>query len=255
MLLSGSGEETPVDRTFARVLVVAVSALAVAGAACTEGGGSEADPGGTPSGSRSEDPETVTPIPEGQSLMDPGSYLAQTEPAITLTTTTPWYGAANVPRFVVFGQLDHFPYAELYLLNLEQVVRNPGDPGDPWKLRQPPDDLLGWLVDHVGMEVVGEVAPVEIGGFPGRQADLRVPSDAVCAPEHTRPFPEACLLFFTLPGEPEVFPFAKGMAYRITVLPDVAGETVTLLYTDYAQRFDDRIEPADEVVRSIEFDV
>ena len=255
MLSSGSGEETPVGRTFVRVLVVvAVSALAVAGAACTEGGGSDADPG-TPSGSQSESPETVTPIPEGQSLMDPGSYLAQTEPAIILTTTTPWYGAANVPRFVVFGQLDHFPYAELYLLNLEQVVRNPGDPGDPWKLRQPPDDLLGWLVDHAGMEVVGEVAPVKIGGFPGQQADLRVPSDARCAPEHTRPFPEACLLFFTLPGEPLVFPFAKGMAYRITVLPDVAGETVTLLYTDYAQRFDDRIEPANEVVRSIEFDV
>ena len=254
MLPSGSGEETPVDRTFVRALVVAVSALVVAGAACTESDG-ESDPGGTQSSSRSSSSETVTPIPEGQSLMDPGSYLAQTEPAITLTTTTPWYGAANVPRFVVLGQLDHFPYAELYLLNLEQVVQNPGDPGDPWKLRQPPDDLLGWLVDHAGMEVVGEVGPVEIGGFPGQQADLRVPSDAGCAPEHTRPFPEACLLFFTLPGEPSVFPLAKGMAYRITVLPDVAGETVTLLYTDYAQRFDDRIEPADEVVRSIEFDV
>lgn len=29
-------------------------------------------------------------IPEGQSLMDPGSYLAQTSPAITLTTTSTW---------------------------------------------------------------------------------------------------------------------------------------------------------------------
>ena len=243
------------DRTFVRGrVVVAVSALALVVAACS-GDDGVSDPGGTPSGSPSVASETVTPIPEGQSLMDPGSYLAQTEPNIILTTTTPWYGAANVPGFVVLGQLDHFPYAELYLLNLEQVVRNPGDPGDPWMLRQPPDDLLGWLVNHAGMEVVGEVAPVEIGGFPGQQANLRVPSDARCAPEHTRPFPEACLLFFTLPGEPLVFPFAKGMAYRITVLPDVAGETVTLLYTDYAQRFDDRIEPADEVVRSIEFDV
>jgi len=87
------------DRTFERVLVVvAVSALAVAVAACTEGGGSEADPGGTPPGSRSEAPETVIPIPEGQSLMDPGRYMAQTQPPITLTTTTPWYGAANVLR-------------------------------------------------------------------------------------------------------------------------------------------------------------
>ena len=243
------------DRTFRRVLVVvAAFVLAVAGAACTEGDG-VADQGGTPSSSRSGTSETVTPIPEGQSLMDPGSYLAQTDPAITLTTTTPWYGAANIPGFVVLGQLDRFPYAELFLLNIEEVVRDPGDPGDPWKLRQPPEDLLGWLVDHSGMEVVGEVVPVEIGGFAGQQADLRVPSDAECAPEHTRPFPEACLLFFAISGEPPVFPFAKGMAYRITVLPDVAGETVTLVYTDYPDRFDGRGEVADEVVRSIEFDV
>ena len=115
--------------------------------------------------------------------------------------------------------------------------------------------LLGWLVDTAGMEVVSEVVPVEIGGFPGRQADLRVPSDAECAPENTRPFPEACLLFFATGGAPPVFLFAKGMAYRITVLPDVAGETVTLLYADSARGFDERVEVADEVVRSIEFDI
>ena len=53
-----------------------------------------------------------------------------------------------------------------------------------------------------------------------------------------------------------MFPFAKGMAYRVTVLPDVEGETVTLLYTDYVgPHFDERAAVADEVVRSIEFDV
>lgn len=243
------------DRTFVRVLVVvAVSALAVAGPACTEGGG-ESDQGGAPSSSRSATTETVTPIPEGQSLMDPGSYLAQTDPNIILTTTTPWYEAANLPGFVVLGQLDHFPYSELFMVNIEEVVRNPGDPGDPLKLRPAPDDLLGWLVDGAGMEVVGEVAPVEIDGFEGQQADLRVRSDAGCAPENTRPFPEACLLFFTTPPEPPVYAFAKGVVYRITVLPDVAGETVTLLYTDYAERLGERAKVADEVVGSMEFDV
>ena len=177
------------NQTFVRVLVViAVSALAVAGAACAGGDGGS-DQGGTPSGSRSSASETITPIPEGQSLMDPGSYLAQTEPAITLTTTTPWYGAANTPGFVDFGQLDHFPYAELLLLNLDEVVRDPSDPGDPLRLRPAPEDLLGWLVDQAGMEIVGEVDPVEIGGFPGQQADIRVRSDADCAPKDTRPFP------------------------------------------------------------------
>ena len=243
------------DRTSVRVMIaVAVTALTIVAAACA-GGDGVSDPGGTPSRSPSSTAETSTPIPEGQSLMDPGSYLAQTQPNIILTTTTPWYGAANIPGFVDMGQLDHFPYAELILLNIEKVVQNPGDPGDPWKLRPAPDDLLGWLVEHAGMEVVGQVVPVEIDGFTGQQADLRVPSDVGCAPENTRPFPEACLLFFTTPGEPPVFAFAKGMAYRITVLPDVAGETVTLLFTDDPRRFDERVEVADEVVRSIEFDV
>jgi hypothetical protein len=243
-----------VDRTFVRVVAIVVSAFAVVGAACS-GGDGVADLGGAPSGSPSIASETVTPIPEGQSLMDPGSYLAQTEPNIILTTTTPWYGAANTPGFVVFGQLDHFPYSEFFLLNLEEVVRDPGDPGDPLKLRPAPDDLLGWLVDRAGMEVVGEVAPVEIDGYQGRQADLRVRSDAGCAPKNTRPFPEACLLFFTTPPEPPVYAFAKGVVYRMTVLPDVAGETVTLLYTDYAERLGERAEVADEVVGSMEFDV
>lgn len=242
------------DRTFARVVAIVVSAFAGVGVACT-GSDGVADPGGAPSGSPSVASETVTPIPEGQSLMDPGTYVAQTEPNIILTTTTPWYGAANIPGFVVFGQLDHFPYSELFLVNIDEVVRNPGDPGDPLKLRPAPDDLLGWLVSGAGMEVVGEVAPVEIGGFQGQQADFRVRSDAGCAPKNTRPFPEACLLFFTTPPEPPVYAFAKGVVYRITVLPDVAGETVTLLYTDYAERLGERAEVADGVVRSIEFDV
>ena len=255
MLPSGMERGSPVNQTFVRVLVVtAVSVLAVAGAACARGDGT-ADAAGTPSSSRSAESETVTPIPEGQSLMDPGSYVAQTEPNITLTTTTPWYGAANSPGFVDLGQLDHFPYAELFLLNLDEVVRDPSDPGDPLRLRPAPEDLFGWLVDQ-GMEIVGKAVPVEIDGFPGRQADIRVPSDAACAPKYTRPFPQACLLFFKTSGEPPEFAFTGWMAYRITVLPDVGGQTVTLLYTDYpGPRFDERAAVADEVVRSIEFDV
>jgi hypothetical protein len=185
-------------RTFERGLAaVAATALLVIGVACS-GGEDAADP--VPrSSSRPRAVETVTPIPEGQSLMDPGSYVAQTNPAITLTTTSTWYGAANVPGFVVMGQLDHFPYSELYLINLDEVVEEPGDPGDPVKLRPVPEDLLGWLVDSAGMEVAGAVTPVEIDGFHGEQADLRVRSDVGCAPKDVRPFPGTCLLFFKIP--------------------------------------------------------
>jgi hypothetical protein len=186
--------------------------------------------------------------------MDPGMYAAQTEPGITVTTTSSWYGASNSPGFVVFGQLDRPPYAELYLLNLEKVVRDPGDPGDPWELRAAPEDLLDWLVRDAGMEVVGEIAPIEVDGYPGRRADLRVQPDAGCAPEGDRPFRQACLLFFPIAGEPPIFALAKGVTYRITELPDVEGESVTVIYLDWGRGYDERAAVADEVVRSLEFD-
>jgi TRAP-type C4-dicarboxylate transport system substrate-binding protein len=43
------------------------------------------------------------------------------------------------------------------------------------------------------------------------------------------------------------------MAYRLIVLPDVEGETVTIIYSDDADHFDERVRVADEVVASIDF--
>ena len=196
------------------------------------------------------------PIPEGQSLMDPGRYVAHVEPNAVITTTTPWYGAANAPGFVVFGQLDHFPYAELDLLNIDEVIEHPADPGDPAKTVPAPEDLFTWFVEDSGAEVVGEPITLQIDGYEAQQVDLRVTSDTECAPESTRPWPEACLLIFAIEGDPPVY--AMGgiwMRYRVVVLPDVDGRTVTFIYSDYAKKFADRVQVADEVIRSITFDV
>ncbi|MEX0985292.1 MAG: hypothetical protein WD096_09635 [Actinomycetota bacterium] len=239
-------------RTLVRML--AIVAIGLSGSGCTGNGGTT-DAVAEPSSPQPSPTEEAAPIPEGQSLMDPGTYAAETEPGITLTTTSPWYGAANVPGFVVFGQLDRPPYAELYLLNLDEVVRDPGEPGNPGNLRPAPEGILDWLVGDAGMEVVGEMSQTEIDGYTGRQADLRVQRDAGCVPEGARPFPQACLLFFPLSGEPHVFALAKGVTYRITELPDVEGEAVTLMYLDWGRGYDERVTVADEVVRSIEFAV
>ena len=196
------------------------------------------------------------PIPEGQSLMDPGSYLAHVEPNAVITTTTPWYGAANAPGFVDFGQLDRFPYAELMLLNIDEVIERPGDPGDPWKTIPAPDDLFTWFVEHSGAEVVGDPVTFEVDGYEAQQVDLRIAPDTKCAPESTRPYPEACLLIFTIEGDPPVFSLSgPWMMYRLVVLPDVDGRTITIIYSDYAKNFADRVPIADEVIRSITFDV
>jgi TRAP-type C4-dicarboxylate transport system substrate-binding protein len=194
--------------------------------------------------------DDAVPIPEGQSLMDPGRYLARTFPEAVITTTTPWYGAANGPGFVDLGQLDEFPYAELYLVNLAEVIADPRAPGDPVETMPVPDDLFAWFVERTGVETVGEPTSVEIDGYEGQQADLRVDA-AACAPRDERPFPEACLSIF--PIGPDVFPFVPVMAYRLYVLPDVEGETVTIIYSDFARNFDERVPVADEVVRSIDF--
>lgn len=193
----------------------------------------------------------AVPIPEGQSLMDPGSYLARIEPEAVITTTTPWYGAANVPGFADFGQLDEFPYAELLFTNLREVVAAPIAPGDPVETMPAPDDLFAWFVERTGVETVGEPISVVIDGYEGQQADVRVGTETPCTPRDERPFPGACLSIF--PIGPDVFPFGRGMAYRLIVLPDVEGETVTIIYSDFAENFAERVQVADEVVHSIDF--
>jgi TRAP-type C4-dicarboxylate transport system substrate-binding protein len=240
-------------RISGRAVVMSV-VVTMLSAACS---GSEEPPEGQtaePSVAASPDVgSTAVPIPEGQSLMDPGTYLARVEPAAEITTTTPWYGAANVPGFVTFGQLDEFPYAELMMMNLEEVIADPANPGDPLETMPAPDDLFAWFVEDTGTETVGEPTAVEIDGYDGQQADLRLPADAPCAPKDERPFRQACRLVF--PIGPEVFPWASAMAYRLTVLPDVEGHTVTIIYSDLAQNFEVRVQVAQEVVDSIEFDV
>jgi TRAP-type C4-dicarboxylate transport system substrate-binding protein len=233
------------------VMSVLVSLLSVA---CS---GSEEPPEGqTPEPSVTASPDAgsaVVPIPEGQSLMDPGRYLARVEPAAVITTTTPWYGASNVPGFVNFGQLDEFPYAELNLMNLQQVVADPNSPGDPIETMPAPDDLFSWFLEETGAETIGEPVSIEIDGYQGRQADLRVAPDTPCAPRDERPFPEACLPIF--PVGPDVVPFGPAMAYRLIVLPDVEGQTVTILFSDLVENFEERVQVAEEVVRSIDFNV
>jgi len=238
-------------RICGRAVVMSV-VVAMLSLACS---GSDEPPGGqTAEPSAEASPEAgsdAVPIPEGQSLMDPGRYLARVEPAAVITTTTPWYGAANVPGFVDFGQLDEFPYAELYFMNLQEVVADPSNPGVPLETIPAPDDLFAWFVESTGAETVGEPVSVEIDGYPGQQVDLRVGADTPCAPKDERPFPEACLPIF--PIGPDLFPFGPAMAYRLIVLPGVDGETVTILYADDKDHFAERVQVAQEVVRSIDF--
>lgn len=239
------------ERLRARIVRTGIVLMLLA--ACAGNQPSTSPAGETPSLEAS--PTASAPIPEGQSLMDPGSYLAHVEPNAVITTTTPWYGAANAPGFVDFGQLDHFPYAELMLLNLDEVIERPADPGDPLKTVPAPDDLFTWFL-RSGAEVVGEPITFEIDGYEARQADLRIGPETECAPKSTRPWPEACLLIFTIEGDAPVFALSgPGMMYRLVVLSDVDGRTVTIIYSDYAKNFPDRVQVADEVIRSITFDV
>lgn len=239
------------ERLRARIVRTGIVLMLLA--ACAGNQPSTSPAGETPSLEAS--PTASAPIPEGQSLMDPGSYLAHVEPNAVITTTTPWYGAANAPGFVDFGQLDHFPYAELMLLNLDEVIERPADPGDPLKTVPAPDDLFTWFL-RSGAEVVGEPITFEIDGYEARQADLRIGPETKCAPKSTRPWPEACLLIFTIEGDAPVFALSgPGMMYRLVVLSDVDGRTVTIIYSDYAKNFPDRVQVADEVIRSITFDL
>lgn len=131
------------------------------------------------------------------------------------------------------------------------MFADPSAPGEPFETMPAPDDLFAWFVESTGAETVGEPTTVEIDGYEGQQADLRVGADTTCAPEDELPFPEACVLIF--PIGPDAFAFIPILAYRLIVLPDVEGETVTILYADDAERFEERVQVAEEVVGSIDF--
>ena len=191
----------------ARIVTAGVVLLVVL-ASCA-GSQPSTSPTEQPSSPATSPSSAPAPVPEGQSLMDPGSYRVHVEPNAVITTTTPWYGAANAPGFVVFGQLDHFPFAELFLLNIDEVIERPADPGDPWKTVPAPADLFTWFVEHSGADVVGEPITFEVDGYEARQVDLRVAPDTECAPESTRPFPEACLLIFAIDGRPSGVPLRR----------------------------------------------
>src|SRR5262245_3372348 len=110
------------------VAMCTVAALVVVACTGSEGPAGGDQPVEASATGPAEDANDAVPIPEGQSLMDPGRYLARTSPEAVITTTTPWYGAANVSGFADLGQLDEFPYAEIYLMNVEEVFADPRHP-------------------------------------------------------------------------------------------------------------------------------
>ncbi len=136
-------------------------------------------------------------------------------------------------------------------MNLQEVVADPGNPGVPLETMPAPDDLFAWFLEDTGARPSASRSPVEIDGYPGQQVDLRVDPGTPCAPRDQRPFPQACLPVF--PIGPDAFPFGSGMAYRLIVLPEVDGETVTILYSDDKDHFAERVQVAQAVVDSIDF--
>lgn len=229
------------------VVVIAVAALIAT--ACSDGGSGDgtAGVGGEPTGASAspsaETPSEPVPIPEGQSSMAPGTYLARTEPAIELTTTTPWFGAANTPGFVVFGQLNEIPFAEIYLRNFSEVF----GPTDERRVEPAPDDLVSWFLDHPSVETVGQPTDVEVGDVPGRQVDVRV-ADHVTCPDT---FDVPCVYLFPLEVSPPWFGLFEGQRVRVI---DVDTETpLMIMYADADADFDERVVVAEAVIDSIQF--
>ncbi len=245
------------DRTFVRALVVvAVSALAVAGAACTEGGDAEPGPGGTPSGSRSEACRRPSPrSPRANPSWTRGATWPR--PSLPSPSRPPRRGTA--PRtspgssFWASSTTSRTRSSTCSTSNRSfgsraiQVIRG-SSVSRPMTSSGGSSNAQGWRwsARSPRSRSAGSGASKQTSACPRmpdvlRSTRARSPRRACCSSRS--------------PGSLRCSRSRRGWPYRITVLPDVAGETVTLLYTDYAQRFDDRIEAADEVVRSIEFDV
>lgn len=111
-----------------------------------------------------------------------------------------------------------------------------------------PDDLVGWFEHHPYLQT-DKPEMVMVGGVKGKQFDVVLKD---LPDEFTGTCGSECLDLFAL-SDGDSWSVAEGQKYRFTVLEDVKGETVSLVYGSPAASFDEFVPEAEKVLESVEW--
>ena len=219
----------------AKLLVLAAAAMVmVAPTAC--GGGSAQEEG---TGTR--------PLPEYPQDLRAGGYHTKVfKPSVSFSVGKGWallcpLGADFVCLSRGGGEDTLFTF-----LNVHDAYK-PSRSGTV-ETEPAPDDLVGWFEQHPYLQT-DEPEAVMVGGVEGKQFDVvlkDLPDDftGTCGSE--------CLDLFAL-SDGDSWSVEEGQKYRFTVLEDVKGEKVSIVFGSPAARFEELVPEAEKVLESVEW--
>jgi hypothetical protein len=189
----------------------------------------------------------VRPLPEYPQDLHAGTYHAKKfNPSVSFSVDKGW--ALQCPPGSDFVCLSRGGGEDTLFtfLNVHDVYK-PSRSGTV-ETEPAPDDLIGWFEHHPYLQT-DKPEPVTVGGVKGKQFDVVIkdlPDDftGTCGSE--------CLDLFAL-SDGDSWSIVEAQKNRFTVLEDVKGETVSVVFGSPAASFDEFVPEAEKVLESVEW--
>src|SRR5918995_1302113 len=189
------------------------------------------------------------PLPEDPKALRPGIYRSEEfKPSLSFRVGKGWSSApleASDVLVIAQGETKVIGFVK------PQEVYKPTRTGTP-NVVDAPEDMVGWFQQHPYLQT-DKPEPVTVGGVKGMQFDVVVED----LPEDYSVVCPGCgvgsgVAIFRLSTG---YPVAYGEAdkYRLIVLEDVKGETVTLGFSSPATEFDEFAPEAQKVIDTVKW--
>jgi hypothetical protein len=196
-------------------------------------------------GSAQEEKAKARPLPEDEKPLRPGEYRSEEfKLSLSFRVGKGWSNAppeASDSLFIMRGET-----MPLGFVNPLEVYK-PTKTGTP-NIVDAPKDMVGWFQHHPYLQT-SKPKPVTVGGVKGEQFDVvvaKLPNDysSVCGSD--------CVGLFRLSTGFQAT-LAARHKFRLIVLEDVKGETVTMGFGSPDTEFDEFAPQAQKVLESVKW--
>jgi hypothetical protein len=168
------------------------------------------------------------------------------EPSLSFRVGKGWSNTeTQLPDSIEVGEVEQQEEtAWINFVNVKEVFK-PGTRNEA----EAPEDLVDWFQHHPYLKT-DKPEPITVGGAQGVQFDVLVKDlpegyYGVCG--------RGCVDIFSLSGGEQTTYFYETHKRRVIVLEDVKGKTVTIAFSSAAERFDEFVSEAQEVVDSVKW--
>jgi hypothetical protein len=187
------------------------------------------------------------PLPQNPKALRPGEYhSAKFKPSLSFHVGKGWSNTeAQLPDSIEVGEVEQQEETGwINFVNVKDVFK----PGTR-NVVEAPKDLVGWFQHHPYLKT-DKPEPTSVGGVKGVEFEVLVedlPQEyyGVCG--------RGCVDIFSLSNGEQTTYFYETHKRRVIVLEDVKGMTVTIAYSSAAERFDEFVPEAREVVDSVKW--